>query len=117
MRMPALTKRLQPDLQSISSIPSETQNRRLPLVMATLASREKGSLTRSIFMTSLGVQNDNILRAFAESAQVRSAQALKRLTDDARASPLTGELMTHCALQSKKQSRITASASQPVSSA
>ena len=43
----------------------------------------------------ISVQNNNILPAFAESAQVRAAQALKRLTDNARASPLTGEVMTH----------------------
>ena len=43
----------------------------------------------------ISVQNNNILPAFAESAEVRAAQALKRLTDNARASPLAGEVMTH----------------------
>jgi hypothetical protein len=33
----------------------------------------------------ISVQNNNILPAFAESAQVRAAQALKRLTDNAPA--------------------------------
>jgi hypothetical protein len=42
----------------------------------------------------ISVQNNNISPAFAERAQVRAAQALKRLTDNARASPLTREVIT-----------------------